>query len=550
MKSSIQSCIKTLLPAVLGLASVADADDKATPPMKRPNIVMIVADDLAPEWCNFLPEGHGKSLTPNLDELARTGVVLRNLHSTSPVCVPSRYTLLTGQYPSRATNHRFQSETRDNDGQTAVGFNTFVEDGDMNLARRLKSAGYATGAVGKNHVVEVSDWSRLKYRTPLDAPGVQETLAGNARANEAAFHQAGFDFARSIYYGNVDADGIHDLASHNQEWITSAAIDFIDQSRDKPFFLYMATTIPHGPHENARGIDADPRITPEGLRDIPATVQPSRESIRQRLAEAGVKGWNRENVLWLDDAIGAVIARLEKHGVKDDTIILFMSDHGVTSKGALYTRGGTNTVGLAWGKPVSAGTTCDTPMLLTDLMPTVLGWCNIAFDPHEFDGRNASAQLAGSGKPLRDYLYFELGYTRAILKGKLKYLAVRFPERAANMPLDERRQRLARQIKELKTRGRPIPTQDPMAPFSHLTLVPGGADAEQVAVKAHPDYFDADQLYDLSKDPNEQHNLIDDPAYAEQARTMRELLAAHLKRMPGRFGEFGSAGVSHAETAR
>lgn len=512
----------------------------ATTESTRPNIVLIVADDLDPRLCNFMPEGKGKSLTPHLDRLADGGVVLANLHSPSPICTPSRYAILSGHYPSRATNPDFVKDTQRNNGQTAVAFNTHLSASDDNVAKRLQSAGYTTGIVGKNHVIDVPNIKRLPYRSDADDPKVQKKLLANAKILEDAFHDAGFDYAEGLYYGNPDADGIRDLAAHNQEWITDAARGFIKANRDAPFFLYMATTIPHGPHEAERSWKADPRVTPIGLLDEPPQSQADRATIPERLRAAGVKGWNRENVLWLDDAIGAVVKELETQGVKQNTIVVFLSDHGTEAKGSVYRRG-TRTAALMWRDGgFKVGPVCDTAFMLPDLAPTILNWAGASGEGARYDGRDMTPVLNGNTENIHDTIYYEVGFTRAIQKDSVKYVALRYPQWVHDLTRAERQEKLDKLIEQLKQRGRPVPTRDPMTPFSHLTVVPGGADAEQVSIGKFPAYFDADQLYDLSTDPDEQHNLIDDPAYASQLEELKSLLDQQVKNLPGHFAEFGN----------
>ena len=141
---------RALLVTALMMGSVKLAAQPGGLPVRgpQPNVVLIVADDLSPMLCNFLPEGRGKSLTPTLDRLAAEGVVLTQMHSPSPICTPSRFAILTGRYPSRATNASFLEETRRYGGQTAVAFNTHIGPTDDNLAKRLKAAGYVTGYFG------------------------------------------------------------------------------------------------------------------------------------------------------------------------------------------------------------------------------------------------------------------------------------------------------------------------------------------------------------------------------------------------------------------
>ena len=534
--------------AAAGCLAMAPAA-AAAPEPQRPNVVVIVADDLAPERVGFLNNRLGQTLTPTLDRLAGEGVVLTNLHSPSPICTPSRFALLTGDYPSRATNDSFARDTELNDGQTSVTFNTHILPGQDNLARRLCDAGYATAAVGKNHVIEVEDFQKLPYNASLNDPATRRTLAENADAVAAAFEEAGFDYTASLYHGNPDADGIKALAAHNQDWVTAGALDFLKgrsaAEATEPFFLYMATTIPHGPHDAGRSWQADPRLTANGLLEDALSVQAPRASIQKRLDAAGVKGWNAANVLWLDDAVAALVDELEATGDIDNTTIVFVSDHGTRSKGSVYD-GGTRTVGFVWRKNGFAVNETDAMLSLMDIAPTVLSWAGVDYSEADFNGRDMAPVLDGQAEEIRDAMFFEVGFTRAVSKDGFKYVELRYPPRADEMSRGERQALVDKQVKELTARGRPIPTEDPMAAFSHLFLVPGGVDAEQVAIQRQPAYFEADQLYDLSSDPTEQSNVIDDPAHAEKLAELRRLLHDHLQEMPGTFGaaEAVAAGVT------
>lgn len=234
----------------------------------RPNIVMVVVDDLPEEMCNFAGGNPARNLTPTIDRLASEGLVLARMHSPAPICTPSRFAILTGRYPSRSTATGFQAE-KQRHGQSVVRFDTLIVAGDDTLPRRLQQAGYTTVAVGKNHVVEASDYQRLPYTASIETPAARQVLARKAEVLRAAFEQVGFDWADRLYFGNPDADGVRKLAAHNQDWITEGAVSFLRRSHGKPFFLYVATTVPHGPFEDARSWAADRRITPEGMLTEP-----------------------------------------------------------------------------------------------------------------------------------------------------------------------------------------------------------------------------------------------------------------------------------------
>lgn len=504
----------------------------------QPNILLIVADDLSEKLCTWLPQGEGRSLMPTMDRLAREGVILENMHSPSPVCTPSRYCILTGNYASRSRSHAFLRDL-ERDGQSVVQFNTHIIPGEETLPLRMKRAGYVTGAVGKNHVIEVDGHRKIPYKTSLDAPGLQEKLDRNYELLQQAFRASGFDYAERLYHGNPDADGIKPLAAHNQEWITEGALTFIEENADRPFFLYMATTLPHGPFEPERSWRNPESVTPLGILDAIPDVQAPRATIDERLKEAGVSGWNTGAVLWLDDGLAAIMKKLEELGIDDNTIVVFLSDHGTEAKGGAY-MGGTHTAALVWKKggfPVGARIPAE--LALIDLAPTLLELAGAGRHDDTFDGRSFAPILRGESEAIHDALYFEMGYSRAVLKDDWKYIALRYPEWAETMSMEERRQRLDENNEILAARGRPIPTTDPATPFSHLFLIPGGHDVDQVAVKGFPGFFDRDQLYDLETDPGEQVNLAGREEFQAKLNDMKALLTRFVSALPGRFGEFG-----------
>ncbi len=172
-----------------------------------------------------------------------------------------------------------------------------------------------------------------------------------------------------------------------------------------------------------------------------------------------------------------------------------------------------------------------------DFAPTLLDLAGVPFTPTEFDGQSFAPMLLGQTKERTEPLFFELGYVRAVVKENWKYLALRYPEQAKNMTREQRQQALDDFNAEQRSKGRPVYTADPMSPFSHVLLIPGGGDAEHMSMGQHPAYYEADQLYDLTADPKEQVNLANKPEHASKLAEMKALLKAHLAKMPGTFAE-------------
>ena len=568
---SVVLMMHRLLAGLVLLSPTGLLHARAVQAAPQPNIVFFIADDMRPYHFNCLSEGRGKNLTPNLDRLVREGVLLTGQHVVSPICTPSRYSCLTGRYPSRAQTSWFKQRT-EQEGQTVVEFNTYIQPAEDTLARRLQAAGYVTGMVGKNHVIEASGLERFpNFDADAHSPENTAQLKRNHQRVCQAIRGAGFDYAASVYHNNPDFIGLHEVAVQNMDWITAGALDFIttnverssravsiDQNRrmerqgntarstvlrdsaigehPQPFFLYFATTVPHGPTSAERSWNADPRITAEGYLDEAPNVQPPRDTIEKRLKAAGLPvNKDTANMLWLDDALGALLTELKDTGALDHTVIFFFNDHGQNAKGTLY-QGGVHNPSIVWRKGgFPCGSELTTLLSNVDFAPTILDFAGAEQPGADMDGKSFRPHLEGQAAEDEGALYFELGYARAIRKGNWKYLAVRYPERVEQMSMDERTRVLEEWNAERRRKHLNIVTEDPSDPFSHLTPIPGGGGAESESTGKYPAYYDRDQLYDLSADPKEQNNLADDPEYAAQLKCMKQELRTILESLPGDF---------------
>ena len=557
-----------------GQKNTAQKENKQTAKVqknKKPNIIFFIADDMYPWMFNNIPEGQTKdgkpaNLTPNIDRLAKEGVWLDNIKVVSPVCTPSRYNCLTGNYASRAQNESFTGFTKINDGQTVIQWNAFIVPGkDKTMGDYFQALGYKTGFVGKNHVIESKKQvgeAGVTFDIKADPkdPEVKKQLEYRYHELQKDIKKSGFDYAEKLYHNNPNWLGNRALAYQNTDWIAEGGVNFIKKYKDEPFMLYIATTLPHAPLDPEHSWLSDRRITARGILDKAPEVLPQYkgeltaeqkkkiekdpgieptirniESIKRRIKAAGLEGKNKENVLWLDDTLGALFKELEKQGVLDNTIIVFFNDHGQNKKGTLY-EGGINSQAFIWKKGgFKVGHILKDPVSNVDFMPTLLALAGDTIQ-QKFDGYSFAPALEGKPYNKRTSMYHELGYERAITKGHYKYYAVRYPEWAMKMTPEQRKDTLEKYNKFRESFGEHAISHDPNAPFGQLEMIPGGGGAEHAAYISMPHYHDLDQFYDLEKDPNEQHNLINDPKYAKIIEEMkRELKTKYLDKLPGKF---------------
>jgi arylsulfatase A-like enzyme len=261
---------------------------------------------------------------------------------------------------------------------------------------------------------------------------------------------------------------------------------------------------------------ADPRIAASGYLDEPSSgVQPSRTDVLKRVGEAGLPP-RTAGVTWLDDGVGAVLAKLDSMGVADNTLVIMASDNGTRGKFTCYDAGARMACLMRWPGVIPAGSVCTELVSNVDFAPTLYELAGVTVPPDAVvDGASLVPLLTGEGTYERPYLYLEITHERAIVsRDKFKYIAVRFP----------------RNIQEKVDAGMPhthwgLPMDDKV----HHTYN---------AEKQYPAYFAADQLYNLADDPDEQRNLADNPAYADQVQRLKNLLTQVSQRLPHQFGEF------------
>jgi len=271
---------------------------------QRPNVILIITDDQGYGDLGY----HGNPIvqTPNLDQLAEASVRLNNFY-VSPVCAPTRSSLMTGRYSLRTGVH-----------DTYNG-GAIMSTEEITIAEVLKEAGYKTGAFGKWHLGD-------NY----------PSRPGDQGFDESVIHQAGGmgqpgDFTT---YFKFDSSYFDPVLWHNDQQesykgycsdiFTGEAIKFIEQNKEGPFFCYLAFNAPHTPLQvpdkyyqmykdvdPAQGFDGDDRPFPEML-------DKDREDARKVYAM----------VTNIDDNVGKMLQKLKGMGIEDNTVVIFMTDNG------------------------------------------------------------------------------------------------------------------------------------------------------------------------------------------------------------------------------
>ncbi len=472
---------------------------------RRPNILFLVADEFRHDCLGVA--GHPIVKTPNFDRLARDGVLLTHAYTASPVCSPARATLFTGRYPQV---HGVTSN------------NLPFAPGEVVLPQMLHAAGYTTGIVGKLHLQNREGWfdfdrvdtegNSEAYRAFLKAKG--QALTGNP--NGAAV--PGSLFKKDETSLRIGTSVLpEDL--YPEAWEADQAIEFIRQQKDKPFFLYLSMLKPHSEFVIPAPYD---RMYPAKELLTPATFQPSiprpadfptnqdeaapeakEGQAAKRAARAGGGGQGGPGspqrlfisdpevlkeatghyygaITMVDKQMGRVLATLDELGLRENTIVVFTSDHGNMLgernrmfKGVMYESSAR--VPLIWRGPgITPGKPNDAVLDTATVMPTLLDLAGLPI-PAGVQGKSVATLLRGAGAgPGAAFSYLN---DKMVRKGDWKLI----------VPLERR---------------------------------------ARVGKLSNP------ELYNVVKDPNEQDNVYGKPEAADVQKELTAMLDAWTAQKP------------------
>ena len=412
-----------------------------TLPSAPPNIVLAVSDDIPRNAHGAYGAAHG--LSPNIDSLARDGVTFTRAYTTTPLCTPARFSLLTGRFAANASSivaHR---------PWNYVGFNTFLTRAEPTVAEVLAARrNYTCGFVGKYH---------LGFPLPQKRPGARAQFVGGARGLKydqiVGYVRAngGFEWASAVWGSNRQTA----REPHHPEWMTAEAVGFVRRAvgeQRRPFFLYFAGTVPHSPFTLPGSLLADVTLTPagrvprvaewvamrnetlttlraQGLALAPSEMQPCgpaceaarkaagyREPVRLHGDPWMLQAWlglkepekspikkqtQQQRALartftsglhWFDRSVGTLLGALRELGVYDQTLVAYVADHGPSflGKGAPYEAGVRVPLVVKPAAPPRAarkgrrrdpgGAKVDATAVLLDIFPTLLAAAGLGAD--------------------------------------------------------------------------------------------------------------------------------------------------------------------------
>ena len=385
-----------------------------------PNIVLIMTDNHAPWTLGCY--GNPEIRTPNIDRLAREGMLFTHSFSSNAVCSPTRATFLTGLIPSQ---HGVHCYLRANEAQ--IGPDAYNTIGEFeSLPEILASVGYTCGLTGK--------WHLGGNLTPQDGFSYWVTKPHG--------HTSTFYDAQVIEDGQIRKE-----PTYLTDFWTSHATRFIEGNQDRPFFLFLAYNGPYGLGESlrnkARNRHAEYYADKE-LRSFPREpVHPWLRSNRQFMNDLTAIRRYAAEISGVDDGVGRILGVLDRLGLRDDTLVVFTADqglcgghHGMWGMGdhsrPLHTYDETCHVPLIFRHParIPAGTRSSLMVSNYDLMPSLLNYLGLGHRiprTPERPGRDYSPTLQGRDMEWDNTIFYEFKNTRMIRTPEWKYTR-RFPD--------------------------------------------------------------------------------------------------------------------------
>lgn len=436
-----------------------------------PNIVIILADDMG--YGDLGCYGHPTFKTPNIDKLAAGGARLTQFNCPAPFCAPTRASLMTGRYPFRCG----MTQNPAPDGGESAD-NLALPASEITLAQVLKSAGYATGMLGKWH---------LGHK------------AGNLPTERGFDEYFGIPYSNDmrpvqLLDGTTRAEYPVVQATLTQRY-TERAIRFIERNKSHPFFLYFAHVMPHKP------------------------LAASESYYKQ--SKAGLYG---DVMSELDASVGRVLEALTTNGVADNTLVFFTSDNGPwfggSSGGLRGMKGGTYEGGYrvpliaSWPGHIGAGHKSNQPAVMMDVFATVLQATGAKMpDDRVIDGRDIMPLLTSKATSPHDVIFGHQASKLSTVRDARWKLHVLSPSGIKLKPGAD---------------GRWL---DPRAPDGVTILAP----YEQYNLDAYPGLTTGDapepmQLFDLKNDPGEQHNVAAE--HPDEVNRLKALFDAVNKDVP------------------
>ncbi|CAN5531147.1 sulfatase [soil metagenome] len=365
-------------------------------PAKSPNVIVIFCDDLG--YGDLGCYGAKGWATPNLDQLARDGMKFTDFYVSQPVCSASRASLLTGCYANRLSIH----------GALSPSSKVYLNENETTLANLFKSKGYVTGMAGKWHLGHQSLPLKHGFDTWLGLPYSNDMWPFHPTAKAGTYPPLPLYKDNEAIITNVDAAAQETLTRR----YTERAIEFIDASKGRPFFFYLAYSMPHVPLHT--------------------------EAAFKGKSKAGLYG---DVIQELDHSVGQILKTLKDRKLDDNTLILFTSDNGPwlpygdhggstgglrEGKGTVWEGGVREPCIVKWPGVVPAGSVCAEPCMTIDVLPTLAKILDAKLPKLPIDGKDIGPLWRGEANAKSPHeafaFYYRQNEMQAVRSGPWKLI--------------------------------------------------------------------------------------------------------------------------------
>ncbi len=396
--------VVALLMPSLGAAQSPEAANSG----RAPNIVFILIDDLGyMDVGSYNPDTFYE--TPRLDRLAGEGMRFTDGYTASPVCSPTRYSIVTGRYPTRVRATNWFTGVREGRFRPAP-LNNFMPLDEFTLAEALREEGYRTAFVGKWHLGPTEEyWPENR--------GFEVNIGGHHRGSPPGGFFAPYDNPRL----ESGPDG-----EYLPERLVDESLRLLESFREEPFLLYLSFYTVHTPLQAPEELVEKYRARAAALatdepdfaeeEQVWPVDEPRRVRIRQNHAVYAAM------VEAMDQQVGRVLDGLERLGLAENTMVFFFSDNGGLStseghptsnlplragKGWVYEGGIRVPLIVRWPGVVEPGSVCREPVISNDFYPTILEAAGLPLRPDQhLDGASLVPLLRGEGGLDREVLYW------------------------------------------------------------------------------------------------------------------------------------------------
>ena len=380
----------------------------AANPGRKPNILLILADDLGYETINC--NGGTSYKTPQIDALAKSGVRFSHCYAT-PLCSPSRVELMTGRYGFRTSWINLIGR-----GEKEEVNDYFDPKKETTFGQMLKNAGYATAIAGKWQLCEFQ-----KHPDHLKACGFDQSLcwAWLIDGKQTSRYWA------PILWDNGEMRKMPG-DKYGDDLFSDFLINFMKQHKDEPFFAYYPMALVHAPH-----------IAPPGSARA-ETAQKAAKGERSQRKKKNQSPLGKDDevindpanypdmIAYMDKIVGKMVKAVDDLGLRENTLIIFTGDNGTDRKitsmmGNVSIQGGKGTVTelgshvplvARWPKTIAANRVSDDLVNFCDMLPTLSEISGAKLPGTKLDGQSFAARLLGTeGKP-REWVFTQLGHKK------------------------------------------------------------------------------------------------------------------------------------------